>query len=256
MTSTSLRYSRHILLKEFGDHGQKTLASCHILVVGAGGVGSPAALYLAESGVGTLTIIDSDTVDISNLPRQILHTQSRIGMNKAESAKKTIAEINPDVHVQAVSTWADETTLSPLVEQADIIVDCCDNFKTRHSVNRVAWRFKKSLISASAVRFSGQLAVFDFHQAQSPCYQCIFPEDDDADVKAAQTGVFAPITGMIGVLAADQAIKLALGLPSLAGQLLILDSLSMQMQTFAIKADETCSVCSRHAVTANAPSTE
>lgn len=246
MTATSDRYSRHVFIEEIGSQGQERIARTRCLVVGAGGIGSPSALALAEAGVAGITIVDSDNVDVSNLPRQILHTPDRVGINKALSAQMTLARINPDVPVTAIDRWADEALLAELMAQVDIVLDCTDNFKTRHAVNRAAQRTRTPLITASAIRWSLQVAMFDFSGSPQPCYQCLFPEDDLQDVRAAQVGVLAPVTSLAGMIAAEETLKWAAGLPSLAGKLLILDTLSWQMQVLGLSAEPQCPVCGTH----------
>ena len=247
MTATNKaleRISRHALLREVGPAGCGAIARTRFLVVGAGGVGCPAALALAEAGVASITIVDSDAVDISNLPRQILHTESRVGVNKAVSAKTALAEINPAVPVRAVDRWADEALLAELAAEADLVLDCSDNFKTRHAVSRAARRAGVPLITASSVRFSMQLAFFDFTDPASACYQCTFPEDEGTDVRASAVGVFAPVTGIAGMTAANEALKWAAGVKTLAGKLLIVDTLTWEAQTLALWRDPACPVCS------------
>lgn len=239
------RYSRHRLLSEIGSAGQERIGATRVLVIGAGGVGCPAALALVESGVAALTIADADVVDLSNLPRQILHTPDRIGINKAQSAKIALNKINPVVPVTAIESYLDEDRIRDLAADCDILIDASDNFRTRHASNRAAKALKKVLISASCVRYSVQLAVFDFRNGNPPCYQCTFPEDDDADVKASQTGVLAPVTSIAGMMAAEEALKIAAGLLTPAiGSLLILDTLSWEFTRMKLTSDPECPVCS------------
>ena len=237
------RYSRQALLDELGIEGQQAIARTRCLIVGAGGLGCPAALALVESGIGHLTIVDADKVEISNLPRQMLHTPTRVGMNKAHSAHLALKDINPDVPVTAVTRWADDELLTELMQSCDIVLDCTDNFKTRHAVNRAARNARKILISSSVVRFSGQLCVFDFRQAQTPCYGCLFPEDEETDVKASSTGVFTPSVGMIGMMAACEALKAAANLQTLSNRLLLIDTLRMQFQELSVTRDPDCTIC-------------
>ena len=237
------RYSRQVLLKEWGEAGQRALSEAHFVVIGAGGIGSPALLALAEAG--RITVIDSDTVDETNLPRQILHIPARIGMNKAESAKRMLSDITPDVPVTAVAERADDALLARLLDEKSILLDCSDNFKTRHTANRAAHAARRPLVTACAVRFSFQIAVFDFSRHPSPCYQCTFPEDEEKDVKAAQTGVSGPVTAIAGMFAAQEAIKLVLGVKGLDGKLLIGDTLTMKFDVMGLSADPACSVCAK-----------
>ena len=240
-----LRYSRHILLPQIGIEGQEKLLASRALVIGAGGLGSPAALYLASAGVGHLTICDGDDVDLTNLQRQIVHRMQAIGTKKAESARATLAQINPEVAVTAVSERVDEKRLESLVAQADIAIDGSDNFVTRHALNRVCVRLARPLVSGAAVRFDGQVAVFDLRAKDSPCYSCLFPEDGEAeDVRCAVMGVFAPLTGIVGSMQAAEALKLLTGAgETLAGKLLLLDGLTMQVRTIALAKDPECAVC-------------
>ena len=240
-----LRYSRHILLPEIGIEGQERLLSAHALVIGAGGLGSPAAMYLAASGVGALTICDDDTVDLTNLQRQLLHRTSSIGQPKAASARQTLAEINPGVAVTALAQRADEALLRDLVAHADIVVDCSDNFSTRYALNRVCLSHGKALVSGAATRFDGQVSVFDFSKPGGPCYNCLYPEHGDAEeTRCAVMGVFAPMVGVVGALQAAEALKLLIhaGTP-LNGRLLIMDLLSMNIRHARLARDPSCAVC-------------
>jgi len=240
-----LRYSRHILLPEIGVEGQQKLLDARALIIGAGGLGSPAALFLAASGVGTLTLCDGDTVDLTNLQRQILHRTSGIGMPKTESAQAALAEINPEVSVIALNERADESRLLELAEQADVVLDCSDNFSTRYALNRVCVQLGKPLVSGAATRFDGQVTVFDLRHAHSPCYHCLYPEQAEAEeTRCAVMGVFAPLVGIIGSMQAAEALKLLLGTgTSLCGKLLVLDALHMELRTVKLSKDKTCPVC-------------
>jgi molybdopterin/thiamine biosynthesis adenylyltransferase len=240
-----LRYSRHILLPEIGIQGQEALLKSHVLVVGAGGLGSPAAIYLAASGVGKLTICDDDTVDLTNLQRQIVHNTDRIGAPKTSSAKKTLAGINPEVNVIALHQRMDAGTLLQLVADIDVVVDASDNFSTRYAINRVCTLSKKPLVSGAAIRFEGQVAVFDLRHAQSPCYHCLFPAaGEDQDMRCAVMGVFAPLTGVIGSVQAVETLKILLDIgQTLNGRLLLLDGLSMEWRSVKLDKDPFCRVC-------------
>ena len=240
-----LRYSRHILLPEIGVEGQQKLIDAHALVVGAGGLGSPAALFLAASGVGTLTLCDGDTVDLTNLQRQILHRTSSIGLPKVDSARAALAEINPDVNVITLKQRVDEAHMAELVAQADVVLDCSDNFATRYALNRVCARLKKPLVSGAATRFDGQVSVFDLRHPESPCYQCLFPEQAaPEETRCAIMGVFAPLVGVIGSLQAAEAIKLLMDAgTSLRGRLLVMDGLHMELRTVKLGKDKACHVC-------------
>ena len=241
-----LRYSRHILLPQIEYEGQNKLVNSHALIVGAGGLGSPAALYLAAGGVGTLTICDFDDVDLSNLQRQIVHTTASIGINKAISAQKTLLEINPEIIVNAVCERSTEAGFSQLISKADVVLDCSDNFATRYLLNKLCVQFKKPLVSGAALGFEGQVTVYDMRSDNSPCYHCLFPDNgEDTDLRCATNGVFAPLVGMIGTTQAAEAMKLIMGIgESLQGRLLLLDALSMEWRTIRLSKDPACTVCS------------
>ncbi|HSQ09207.1 MAG TPA: molybdopterin-synthase adenylyltransferase MoeB [Burkholderiaceae bacterium] len=241
-----LRYSRHILLNEIGVEGQERLRAAHVLVIGAGGLGSPAALYLASAGVGTLTLVDGDRVDLTNLQRQILHTTGRIGMPKAESGRVALAAVNPEVNLVPVEQHVDADRLQDLVARATVVLDCSDNFATRHAVNRCCVAHRRPLVSGAAIRFDGQVASFDVRDDASPCYACLFPPGDGEDELCSIMGVFAPLTGIIGSVQAAEALKLAagIGIP-LVGRLLMLEALSMQWHSVRVPRDPDCPVCAR-----------
>ena len=204
-----LRYSRHILLQEIGIEGQERLLAAHALVIGAGGLGSPAAMYLASGGVGRITLADGDSVDLTNLQRQILHTTVAVGRAKAYSGKDTLAQINPEVEVRAIPERLEGGLLDELVASADVVLDCSDNFATRHAVNRACFKHAKPLVSGAGVRFDGQVSVFDLRSIEAPCYNCLFPEDTETEeLRCAVMGVFAPLTGIIGTVQAAEALKL------------------------------------------------
>ncbi|MDR2450413.1 MAG: molybdopterin-synthase adenylyltransferase MoeB [Candidatus Accumulibacter sp.] len=240
-----LRYSRHVLLEAIGIEGQARILGARALVVGAGGLGSPAALYLASAGVGRITLADGDTVDLTNLQRQILHTQGRIGQAKALSGRVALSEINPEVAVVPVAERLAGERLDALVAEADAVLDCCDNFATRHAVNRACVRHRVPLVSGAAVRFAGQISVFDLRREDSPCYHCLFPEGEDVEeMRCAVTGVFAPLTGIIGAMQAAEALKLISGAGEpLLGRLLLLDALTMEWRGVRFGRDPRCAVC-------------
>ena len=242
-----LRYSRHILLPEIGIEGQEKLLAARALVIGAGGLGSPVALYLASAGVGSLTLCDNEDVDLTNLQRQIVHRTATIGTKKVESARATLAGINPEVRVAALAERVDERRLEALAADADVVVDGSDNFATRHAANRVCVRLRKPLVSGAAVRFDGQVAVFDLRASGAPCYSCLFPEHGESeDVRCAVMGVFAPLTGIVGSIQAAEALKLLTDTgETLAGRLLLLDALTMQVRTIRLTRDPSCPVCGR-----------
>lgn len=240
-----LRYSRHILLPQIGIEGQQNIVDARALVIGAGGLGSPAALYLASAGIGTLALADGDTVDLTNLQRQILHRTDAIGMAKPASGMRTLGEINPECKVVALTERLSGARLEEEVARADIVLDCCDNFATRHAVNRACVKQCKPLVSGAAIRFDGQVAVFDSRQDGAPCYHCLFPEAQDVEeVRCAVMGVFAPLTGIIGAVQAAEALKLLIGCgTSLAGRLLLLDGLGMEWREIKVPRDPQCPVC-------------
>ena len=244
---TLLRYSRHILLSEFGVEGQEKLNQSHALIIGAGGLGSPAALYLATSGVATITLCDGDVVDLTNLQRQIVHRNDSVGLAKTISARRTLLEINPDIEVIAVPQRLSGETLEKRVAAADVVLDCCDNFTTRHAVNRACVKYKKPLVSGAGIRFDGQISVFDLRHATSPCYNCLFSEDQAfEETRCAVMGVFAPLVGIIGAMQAAEAIKVLTGCgETLNGRFLMLDGLSMEWCALKLNKDPACSVCSQ-----------
>ena len=256
-----LRYSRHILLDEIGIEAQERILASRMLVVGAGGLGSPdadvlicraGALTIAElaaAGVGTLMLADDDTVDLTNLQRQILHRQDRIGMAKTESARLTLASLNPDVQFVPLPRLDTDAALDEAVSQADVVLDGSDNFATRHAVNRACVRHGKPLVSGAAIRFDGQLAVFDTRQLTSPCYHCLFPDGENVEeVRCSQMGVFAPLTGIIGTMQASEALKLAgqFGTPSV-GLLHLLDGRTLRFSEIRVPRDPDCPVCAHRA---------
>ena len=241
-----LRYSRHILLDEIGIEGQEKLLASHALIIGAGGLGSPVALYLASAGVGRITVVDHDRVDATNLQRQIAHTLDRIGSFKADSVVHAVAALNPDVKVTPVRLRADDALLDQLVEQADLVLDCTDNFSTRHAINRACVHRRKPLVSGAAIRFDGQVTIYDARNPDSPCYACIFPESDLPDeTRCASLGVFAPLVGIVGTVQAAEALKLLCSIGrSLTGRLLMLDGRDMHWQEMKLSRSDVCTVCS------------
>jgi molybdopterin/thiamine biosynthesis adenylyltransferase len=242
-----LRYSRHILLDELGVEGQQRFLDAHALVIGAGGLGSPVALYLGTAGVGRITLVDHDTVDVTNLQRQIAHNLSRVGQPKAQSARDTIAAINPDVQVQPLVERADAKRLDQLVADADVVLDCSDNFTTRQAVNAACVAHKKPLVAGAAIGFDGQISVYDARDAASPCYACVFPpEATFEEVRCATMGVFAPLVGIIGSMQAVEALKLIAGVgSSLAGRLQMLDARTMEWTEIRVARQPHCDVCGR-----------
>lgn len=242
-----LRYSRHILLDSIGVEGQQRLLDAHALVVGAGGLGSPVLLYLASAGVGRLTVVDDDVVDRTNLQRQIAHTEARVGQPKVESAAAALAQINPHVRVTALQERADAARLLQLVADADVVLDCCDNFGTRHAVNAACVAAGVPLVSGAAIRSDGQLAVYDTRVAESPCYACIFPPEQlPEETRCATLGVFAPLVGVVGSLQAAEAIKLLVGaVPASHGRLLMIDAWGLGFDTVRVARNPNCPVCAQ-----------
>jgi adenylyltransferase/sulfurtransferase len=243
--SELLRYSRHILLPEIGIDGQEHIAANHALIIGVGGLGSPAALFLASAGVGTITLCDADVVDLTNLQRQIAHDTSTIGLPKVESARRRIAEINPGVEVRAVALRVGPDELAELVTGASVVLDCSDNFATRHAINRACVKAQRPLVSGAALRFDGQLAVFDTRRADSPCYHCVFGEEEEIEeTRCAVMGVFAPLVGVIGAMQAVEALKLlaSCGEPAV-GKLFLYDALGAECRTVRIRRNPQCPVC-------------
>jgi adenylyltransferase/sulfurtransferase len=240
-----LRYSRHILLPEIGIEGQEKLLASRVLVIGAGGLGSPAAYYLASAGVGTLVLADDDTVDLTNLQRQILHTTETVGWPKAESGAHTLGRINPLCGVIPLKQRLVGEALDVEVARADVVLDCCDNFATRHAVNRACVAHRVPLVSGAAIRFDGQIAVFDKRRDEAPCYHCLFPESQDVEeMRCAVMGVFAPLTGIVGTTQAAEALKVLIGCgETLAGRLLLLDGLAMEWRSISVPRDPHCAVC-------------
>jgi len=240
-----LRYSRHILLPEIGIEGQEKLLGAHALVIGAGGLGSPAAMYLASAGTGHITLADGDSVDLTNLQRQILHTTAAVGRAKAYSGKDTLTQLNPQIEISAISERLDGERLDQLVASADVVLDCSDNFATRHAINRACVKHRKPLVSGASVRFDGQVSVFDLRRDDAPCYSCLFSEDSEPEeTRCAVMGVFAPLTGIIGAVQAAETLKLLAGTgESLSGRLLLLDCLSMEWRSVRLSRDPACKAC-------------
>jgi adenylyltransferase/sulfurtransferase len=240
-----LRYSRHILLPDVGIAGQARIADAAVLVVGAGGLGCPVALYLGAAGVGRLLLADGDTVDLTNLQRQIGHATAAIGENKADSLARSVRAINPEIIVQPIGQALANAALHEAVAAVDLVVDASDNFATRHAVNRACVRFGKPLVSGAAIGFSGQLAVFDPRRADSPCYHCLFPDEaGEPEMRCAEAGVFSPLVGVIGAMQAMEALKyLARAGEPLIGRLLLWDGLRAEARMMAVPRDPACPVC-------------
>ena len=242
-----LRYSRHILLDEWGVAGQERLANAHALIIGAGGLGCPAALFLASAGVGTLTIADHDRVDLTNLQRQIAHETASVGELKVESLKRRLSAINPLVNVVTIAENLEGEALQHAVDAADVVLDCTDRFTTRHAINRACVKAKKPLVSGAAIRFDGQVSVFDPRVESSPCYHCVYPQTRDFEETAcAEMGVFAPLVGIVGSMQAAEALKLLThigGAETLCGRLLTIDAKTMEISTLRIARDVGCRLC-------------
>ncbi len=240
-----LRYSRHILLDELGVEGQQRLLDSHALILGAGGLGSPVALYLAASGVGRITLVDDDTVDLTNLQRQIAHTTERVGQPKVDSARESMLALNPTVQVQTLQRRADEAALMRLVADTDVVIDGCDNFATRHAVNRACVQHAVPLVSGAVIRLDGQLTTYDTRDATSPCYACLFPPDQaPEEVRCSTLGVLAPLVGVIGTLQATEAVKLLTGVGRrLVGRLQLLDGRSLEWTEMRLRRQPDCPVC-------------
>ena len=246
-----LRYSRHILLDDIGVEGQQRIDAGHVLVIGAGGLGSPVALYLGSAGVGQITLVDDDSVDLTNLQRQVAHTMERIDSPKVTSAQTAIGAINPYVQVHTVCQRADAELLDRLVPPADVVLDCSDNFATRHLINAACVRHRKPLVSGAAIRFDGQISVYDIRVDNAPCYACVFPPDAGfEEARCATMGVFAPVVGIIGTMQAAEALKLLTGVGTpLTGRLQMLDARAMEWTEVRMRRNAACPVCAERGVT-------
>jgi len=240
-----LRFSRHLLLEDIDVEGQEKLLNSHALVIGAGGLGSAAAPYLAAAGVGQITLVDHDEVDLTNLQRQIMHSEAMIGKSKVESGKHFLHQLNPNTQVHAIQSKADTSLLDNLLPSVDIVLDCTDNFKTRHAINHACVAAKVPLVSGAAIRMDGQVAVFDSRQVDAPCYACLFPPDQQfEEVQCSVMGVFAPLVGIIGTMQAAEALKLVMGVgTSLAHRLLMLDARTMEWTSIKTTHNPHCTVC-------------
>jgi len=247
-----LRYSRHLLLDELGPDAQTRFAAAHVLIVGIGGLGNPAAQFLASAGIGTLTLCDADAVDLTNLQRQILFAMPDVGTAKVDAAAQRLAAINPEVQLIPLHQRVGEPELARLVAAADVVLDCTDNFATRHAINRACVSARRPLVSGAAIRFDGQLAVFDVRRAEAPCYHCLFGEGEAIEeMRCATMGVFAPLVGIVGATQAAEALKLVANVgDSLAGRLLLIDALSMQWREVRVPRDPACAVCAAREVAA------
>lgn len=239
-----LRYSRHILLPEVGIDGQTRIGNAHVLLIGVGGLGSPVAMYLAASGVGTLTLVDDDRVELSNLQRQIVHSSDSIGRPKVDSARERLRALNPQVKVHALNTRLDDVALAQRVTQATVVVDASDNFATRFALNAACHAAGVPLVSAATIRMEAQMTVFDFRRNDSPCYRCLYPALDELAETCSQTGVLAPVPGIVGAIQATETLKLIAGIgASLVGRLLLLDAARMEWREIKLRKDPRCPLC-------------
>lgn len=239
-----LRYSRQIMLPEMDVAGQQKLVDATVLIVGMGGLGCPAAMYLAAAGVGHLIIADDDIVELTNLQRQVAHSQATIGTAKVESAQQTLLGLNPDLKITALQERLQGASLFDAVAKADLVVDACDNFSSRFAINEACIEHRKPLVSGAAIRMEGQVAVFDSRDPASPCYQCLYAKGDDEDASCAQNGVMAPLVGIIGAVQAMEAIKVLCGIgESLTGRLLLLDASTLQWREMRLPRDSSCEAC-------------
>lgn len=240
-----LRYSRHILLDEIGIEGQTKISNAHVLMIGAGGLGSACAPYLAAAGVGTMTLVDHDTVDLTNLQRQIMHNHQSVGKPKVESGSQMLKGLNPGIKIKTIQQKADDALLAQLASQADVVIDCTDNFKTRHAVNRACVHAKKPLVFGAAIQFDGQVSVFDASKPHSPCYACLFPEDQVfEEVRCATMGVFSPLVGIIGSIQAAQALHIIVGSGEpLIGRLMLWDGRATEVNQIRLNRKKDCPVC-------------
>ncbi len=239
------RYSRQIMLMEFGLEKQQRLADSHALIFGLGGLGSPVSVYLAAAGVGTLTLVDFDTVDESNLQRQIVHRESTVGQKKVASAKAELARLNRWIRIHTVDHVPDESELAQLIERADVVLDCTDNFDARFAINAACARARKPLVSAAAIRWEGQLSVFDFRDPDCACYQCLYKDASMEGMTCAESGIMSPVVGMMGSMQALEAVKVLTDLPTLKNKLLLVDGMTLSFRTLKLPKDPACPVCSR-----------
>ena len=239
-----LRYNRQIMLPQIDVEGQQKLADAHVLIIGMGGLGSPAAIYLTAAGIGSLTLVDFDKVELTNLQRQIVHRNNDIDKLKVDSAKRNLMEINPAVQINTIGTRPDQQMLGKLVQQADVVIDASDNYETRFAVNGACVEHRIPLVSGAAIRFEGQISVFDKRRDDSPCYNCLYPKAGDEEETCSENGILAPVVGIIGSTQALEAIKIICGIgETLVGRLLILDALSMSWRSMKLKRDPACPVC-------------
>ena len=242
-----LRYSRHLLLEEIDVAGQEKLLHSHVLVIGAGGLGSAAAPYLAAAGIGNITLVDHDQVELTNLQRQIMHTENSVGKSKVGSGKQFLEQLNSDIHIETIQTKATASLLDDLLPSVDVVLDCTDNFSTRHLINASCVKHKIPLVSGSALRFDGQISVFDPRNASSPCYACIFtPDEQFEEVSCSSMGIFSPLVGIIGAMQAAQALQVLIGFGEpLVGRMLLWNARTTQIDEFKIARNPECPVCGK-----------
>ena len=239
-----LRYNRHIMLPQIGYEGQQKLQGAHVLIIGLGGLGSPASMYLTSAGIGQLTLVDHDNVELTNLQRQIVHRNQNIGEAKVDSAKKNLTEINPDIKINTIQHALDKTQMEQQVELADVVLDATDNFETRFAINKACMAQKKPLVTGAAIRFEGQLSVFNPRIDHCPCYSCLYPETGESEETCSENGILSPVVGVIGSLQALEAIKIICGIGEpLYGKLLLFDALLQQWRIMSFKKDLNCPVC-------------
>lgn len=239
-----LRYSRHILLPEIDIAGQQKLLSARVLIIGLGGLGSPAAMYLAASGVGHLVIADGDNVDLTNLQRQIVHSTDAVGKRKTDSALRTLRALNPDIEIDPIAERLDDAGLRREITRADVVLDATDNFASRYAINRACVETRRPLVSGAVVRFEGQISVFRADHDGSPCYACLFKESNEPDEACSQMGVLAPVAGIVGCIQATEALKVLLDIgETLEGKLLLLDARAMEWRSMKLRRDPACAVC-------------
>ncbi len=239
-----LRYSRHTGLQQIGEPGQARISQSHVLIVGLGGLGSPAALYLAAAGVGTLSFADFDTVELSNLQRQVAHTTDRVGQLKTASAREACLAINPDCHIQTLDYALEAEELDELIPSCSVVLDCSDNFPTRFAVNAACVKHRVPLVSGAAIRFDGQISVYDSRREDAPCYRCLYTEGDNSVDTCAQAGILGPVVGMVGCVQAIEALKLICDIgDSLAGRLILFDGLSMDWNEIQLRKNDACPIC-------------
>jgi adenylyltransferase/sulfurtransferase len=244
-----LRYSRHILLPQMDIRGQQQLIDSHVMIVGLGGLGAPVSMYLAAAGVGRLTLLDDDQVELSNLQRQIVHSENDIGRSKVASAADTLRSLNHEVNLQLIDKRLDKAEMLAVTDDIDVLVDCSDNFATRFLLNEVSREKNLPLVSGAAIRLEAQVTVYDPRQADSPCYRCLYENKGELEQTCSESGVLAPMLAMIGGVQAVETVKLLTGIgETLAGRLLLLDALSMNWREIKLKQDPDCPVCSKSQV--------